>query len=692
MTQRADPASMTIGLDSAAMRTSGNWRIIELGIEWLRALLRARTAPGAETARNGSGRAKPPARSVVPALEETAALARKAFDDERDRLRRAGEMVAFDRLSAVFGLSPFEEDVCLLAMATRVDEFAAALFGAIVGRAVAHPPVSLALKLFSGTTGDPAIGAHLCFSPAAPLRRFGLLSVEDPHGLDALSPLILDESVARFLMGDDSPDPRIAASLTPLPPVPLAAAQRQVAETLTRKLRASGAVQLRGPVQSGRRAIAAEGVAKLGLMLFELRPPPPEGDPLARRQLMAALSRAARLHGFAILVDAARLRRVTSPDNREAAGDAAAAVVASLECVCVVAEDDSREAASDMPSIGVTPLRDRERLEVWREVVPADNSVDETLLAEIAAQFPLGPAEIVQVAAEVPSFARSKLWAACRERARGDTGDLGDRLTPRYGWDDIVLPDEILDDLKAIAGQARHRVTVYDRWGFGDRLVRNTGITALFAGPSGVGKTMAAEVICRDLDLDLLRIDLSGVISKYIGETEKNLKRVFDAAERAGAVLFFDEADALFGKRSEVKDSHDRYANIEVSYLLQRMEAYGGLAILATNMKTHLDPAFMRRLRYVVDLPFPNSELRQKIWLRAFPPAAPTEGLDFDALARLEVPGGNIVVIAVNAAFLAAGEGRSIGMAHVVRAARSEFRKLDREFRMPNLTEVRRGR
>jgi SpoVK/Ycf46/Vps4 family AAA+-type ATPase len=194
---------------------------------------------------------------------------------------------------------------------------------------------------------------------------------------------------------------------------------------------------------------------------------------------------------------------------------------------------------------------------------------------------------------------------------------------------------------------------------------------------------MAAEVIARELELDLFRVDLSSVVSKYIGETEKNLRRVFDAAEAGAAVLLFDEADALFGKRSEVRDSHDRYANIEVSYLLQRMEAYGGLAILATNLKSHLDSAFLRRLRYVIDMPFPDASLRRAIWRKVFPANAPRTDLDLDALARLEIAGGNITVIAVNAAFLAAAEGAAIGMTHISRAARAEFRKLDKEFRAP---------
>jgi SpoVK/Ycf46/Vps4 family AAA+-type ATPase len=188
--------------------------------------------------------------------------------------------------------------------------------------------------------------------------------------------------------------------------------------------------------------------------------------------------------------------------------------------------------------------------------------------------------------------------------------------------------------------------------------------------------------VAKDLNLDLYRIDLSRVVSKYIGETEKNLRAVFDAAEASGAVLMFDEADALFGKRSEVKDSHDRYANIEVSYLLQRMESYGGLALLATNMKSHLDPAFLRRLRYVIDVPFPDAAARRLIWQKAFPAEMPCAPLDIDALARLDIAGGNIAVIAINAAFLAAADGAPLEMRHIARAARSEYRKLDRELRL----------
>src|SRR5574341_744027 len=219
---------------------------------------------------------------------------------------------------------------------------------------------------------------------------------------------------------------------------------------------------------------------------------------------------------------------------------------------------------------------------------------------------------------------------------------LAQRLDPKATWDDIVLPVSELSLLQQIADQVRQRSTVYDDWGFRRKMNRGLGISVLFAGESGTGKTMAAEVIANELCLNLYRIDLSSVVSKYIGETEKNLRQLFDAAEGGGVILFFDEADALFGKRSEVKDSHDRYANIEINYLLQRMEDYRGLAILCTNRRSALDRAFLRRLRFLVEFPFPDWQQRRLIWQKVFPPEAPVAGLDLDALSRLEISGGNI--------------------------------------------------
>src|SRR5205807_3780897 len=270
------------------------------------------------------------------------------------------------------------------------------------------------------------------------------------------------------------------------------------------------------------------------------------------------------------------------------------------------------------------------------------------------------------------------LWEACRALARPRLDDLAQRILPAATWSDLVLPELQMRELHEISAHVRRRAKVYDDWGFAAKGERGLGISALFAGASGTGKTMAAEVLANELRLDLYRIDLSAIVSKYIGETEKNLRRVFDAAEEGGAILLFDEADALFGKRSEVKDSHDRYANIEVSYLLQRIEAYRGLAILTSNLKNALDPAFMRRIRFIIHFPFPDSLQRVEIWRRIFPDETPTENLNIEKLAQLNLSGGNIRNLALGAAFCPADSSEPVRMKHLAAAARSEYAKLEK--------------
>jgi SpoVK/Ycf46/Vps4 family AAA+-type ATPase len=300
----------------------------------------------------------------------------------------------------------------------------------------------------------------------------------------------------------------------------------------------------------------------------------------------------------------------------------------------------------------------------------------------VAEQYRLSAETIEELAQdanqEEPDVAGHRLWAACRRVARPRLEALAERIVPEATWEDLVLPELQMGMLRQLASQSRHRMTVYEEWGFAARGRRGLGLSALFSGPSGTGKTLAAEVIARELQLDLYRIDLSAVVSKYIGETEKNLRRVFDAAETGGALLLFDEADALFGKRAEVKDSHDRYANIEVGYLLQRMESFQGLAILTTNVKSALDKAFQRRLRFSIDFPFPDSGHRAEIWTRAFPEQAPTAEVDAVRLSSLNMAGGNIRNIAINAAFLAAAQEQSVSMAHVLQATRQEAAKVER--------------
>ena len=272
------------------------------------------------------------------------------------------------------------------------------------------------------------------------------------------------------------------------------------------------------------------------------------------------------------------------------------------------------------------------------------------------------------------------LFAAARSQSGHQLAILAKKIEPKFVWDDIVLLPDRLEQLQDICNQAKYQYQVYEQWGFASKLSLGKGLNVLFSGLPGTGKTMAAEAIANDLQLDLYRIDLSQVVSKYIGETEKNLEQIFTAAENTNAILLFDEADAIFGKRSEVKDARDRYANLEVAYLLQKMEEYEGITILTTNLRQNLDDAFTRRIRFIVEFPFPEAEYRRQIWQRIFPPQTPlAESVDLSLLAdKFKLAGGNIRNIALAAAFLAAQQGQSVGMPHLLKATRREMQKMGR--------------
>ena len=271
-----------------------------------------------------------------------------------------------------------------------------------------------------------------------------------------------------------------------------------------------------------------------------------------------------------------------------------------------------------------------------------------------------------------------ELYQSSRAESNQKLSSMAQKIIPKYSWQDIILPSDKLQQLKEICSCVKYRHIVYDKWGFDRKLSLGKGLNILFAGPSGTGKTMAAEIIAGELNIDLYKIDLSTVVSKYIGETEKNLSRIFEEAETSNAILFFDEADALFGKRSEVHDSHDRYANIEIAYLLQKMEEYNGMTILATNLSKNIDEAFLRRIHFSVELPFPNKEYRRQIWQITFPKETPRSGdIDLEFLAkRFNITGGNIRNIILSGAFLAAEDGQVIKMEHLIRATKREFQKM----------------
>jgi hypothetical protein len=498
-----------------------------------------------------------------------------------------------------------------------------------------------------------------------------------------------------YLTGVHYLDDRLQGLVEPLlAQAELPPSHRAVAEQIVALYaRMSGAsaglvIQLCGAERTSKYAIAAAACGALGLRLHVMRA---ADVPLAaaEREALACLwEREAVLNGSALLVDADDL---DSTDNTRA-------ILAFVERTRGVLIVSSREPLRlrtrsalrldvEKPDVG-------EQRGLWHHVLGAAADRLNGQVESIVMQFHLGVQDMHAASAEVftrlaqePEEALGPLlWDACRAQARSRLDDLAQRLEPVGTWDDLVLPEPQRQTLQEIAVHVRQRVKVYERWGFAAKGARGLGISALFAGASGTGKTMAAEVLANELRLDLYRIDLSQVVSKYIGETEKNLRRVFDAAEEGGAILLFDEADALFGKRSEVRDSHDRYANIEVSYLLQRMEAYRGLAILTTNMKSALDQAFLRRIRFITHFPFPDATQRAEIWRRIFPSHTPTEGLDVRLLARLNVAGGNIRNIALNAAFLAADADEPVRMTHLLRAARGEYAKLEK-----TLTEAETG-
>jgi ATP-dependent 26S proteasome regulatory subunit len=327
-----------------------------------------------------------------------------------------------------------------------------------------------------------------------------------------------------------------------------------------------------------------------------------------------------------------------------------------------------------------------DRLLFWQKVL-GDSAPDLADVAGLANKFRFTGGQIRDAAATARNLARVRaegstpsmadLLEACRLQSNRKLATLATRITPHYLWSDIVLPEEKFRQLREVCNAVEYRSIVYDQWGFDGKLSLGKGLSLLFAGPSGTGKTMAAEVLARELGLDLYKIDLSTVISKYIGETEKNLSRIFAEAATSNAVLFFDEADALFGKRSEVRDSHDRYANIEINYLLQKMEEYEGTVILATNLRKNMDDAFVRRIQFTIEFPFPSFDQRLDIWHKVWPANTPRQDLDLDFMARhFEISGGNIRNIALSAAFLGAEDGGCVRMKHLIRATWAEYQKM----------------
>ncbi len=626
----------------------------------------------------------------------------KEFDDVAKAAQAMADAAKVEPPPAVvilaqrLGLSRFEQEVLLLSAAMELDTRVPSLCArAQDDPCRPYPTFALAFALFD----DPRWDA---LSAERPLRYWRLIDINQPGATPlTMSALRADERIVNYLKGLNQSDDRLTSFIAPFDVTgngehSLAASHRSIAEAIEHHLRhwiTTGrlpVIQLTGTDSVSKQQVVLRVLSRLGWQAFRI---PGELLPATAVEIETFTrlwQRESHLLSLALYLDVADIDEGSRP------GEGLSQLNRFLARCGTLTFLDTREPRTGLGLNTIAFEIDKptptEQHTAWKAALgeEAGDSPD-----QLSGQFNLNLPAIHQIAQTVlaekqpdesASIVQERLWDVCLSRTRPRLDRLAQRIEPKATWKELVLPDEQLSLLREIAAQVKHRSKVYDAWGFRSIMNRGFGISVLFAGESGTGKTMAAEVIANELNLNLYRIDLSAVVSKYIGETEKNLRRVFDAADDGGVSLFFDEADALFGKRSEVKDSHDRYANIEINYLLQRMEAFRGLAILATNMKSALDQAFLRRLRFVVNFPFPGVKERQLIWENVFPKpdrsrgiaGTPVKDLDYGYLARLNLTGGSIQNIALNAAFLAAWAETPVTMPLIFDAARTEFRKIEK--------------
>ncbi|WP_437896338.1 ATP-binding protein [Sorangium sp. So ce124] len=617
--------------------------------------------------------------------------------ERREESLRSGVPLRFVELCRRFGLTPLDADIVLLCLASEVDLRYEEVFALLQGDSTRRRlSVDLALNLLSSSLEEKLDATSRFFSDAPLVRHAIVRLLGDDGRLHApwlASTLKLDERIVRHLFDSDEVDPSLAPFVRRVRRAPRhepAFAAARVDELARELARCGGVarsllVHLREPCHGDGLDVASAACARVGREVLAVDgehlaalPDPPAGP-------LSLLLREAVLRGAALFLgDAgARMPRILEALARELPQlPGGLAVFVSRDAPW---EPEPSERV-DFVEIDVPTPNGVERAALWREALPGFGAE----IDAVAAKFRFSAAQIRGAAAGARRRARLRgdedapavddVYDACRGRSSHAVDQLARRIRPRYRWDDLVLAEDAVRQLREICDRVTHRGRVLDEWGFAGKLSLGRGLNVLFAGPSGTGKTMAAEIIAGALRLDLYRIDLSSVVSKYIGETEKNLSQIFAAAETSNAILFFDEADALFGKRSEVKDAHDRYANIETSYLLQRMEEYEGITILATNLRRNLDDAFARRMAFMITFPLPEEEERLRIWRQVWPIDTPRDAeLDLAFMARqFKFSGGNIKNIAVAAAFLAASDGGIVTMRHVVRATKRELQKLGR--------------
>lgn len=634
-------------------------------------------------------------------LRDDLAQLERQIDERKAESLRQGRELRLERLGVSFDLTPIDKDILLFCLLPELDLKYERLFGYIQDDVTKRrPTVALALDLLC-TSFEDRLAGRQSFSQDAPLIKYQLISLHDDttskHAPLLAKSLKLDDRIRDYLLGFDEIDANL------LPFVQKIAPQRRLEDIILADNIRARLVQLTdvhkdrthliwyfyGPEGTGKQSTAEALCHRLGTSLLV-------ADVKLMSQVSLSFETATRLLCREAMLQYATIYwkdfdTLLDGDFSLQLRTAMAEIEQNPSLVFLSGGRvwDVRHSWGSklfMPVEFLIPNYDQ-RQQLWLTLLDSQAKATESAIAALTSNFRLSGGQILDAASLARNLALWRddgdvtgddLYRACRQVSNQKLIQLARKVKPRYIWADIVLPRDQLEQLRGICNYVKYHQIVYGEWGFEHKLSLGKGLNVLFAGPSGTGKTMAAEIMTNELGLDLYKVDLATVVSKYIGETEKNLDRVFKEAQDSNSILFFDEADAIFGKRSEVKDSHDRYANIEIAYLLQKMEEYQGIVILATNLSKNLDEAFARRMHFSVEFPFPEEEDRYRIWQKAFPQATPlSQDIDLAFMAQqFKITGGNIKNIVLSAAFLAVEDSRMVTMEHLIRATKREYQKM----------------
>lgn len=651
---------------------------------------------------------------------------RRDLDAMRDDLNsnialslKKGTRLRLNALAELFGLDTFEIDVLLIGLAPELDLKYERIYAYLQNDVtLKRPRIDLAMNLLCPTV-ESKLRSRKYFSPASHLIANDIIHLtgdgqnSQNSQLSLISSFIrVDERIAGFLLGSDEADRKIRDFTYSVKPESTFDDLILPCELKNRlKDTTDWHIQNRNPLKalffgaggSGKMSAARSACMKAGKdMLVADAGAMFRDDPFKTAQL---LLREALLQNAALYLDnfGTLFKDQESSAFKESGIKTGAFVQAMKDFpgwIFLAATESlqlNQMFKNDLLNNGFTyfsfPMPSyMHRRQLWKSCLQdhgMDGNVD---LTALAGKFQLTGGQIKNAVCSAYALAELKspsspvlsvkdIYEGCRMQSNQRISSLAIKLDAHYAWEDIILPTDTKEQLKEVCGFIRYRSKVYYDWGFEKKLSLGKGLNVLFYGPSGTGKTMAAEIVANVLDLDLYKIDLSNVVSKYIGETEKNLKKIFDEAKTSNSILFFDEADAIFGKRSEVKDAHDRYANIEISYLLQKMEEHVGTVILASNFRKNIDDAFLRRLHFTIEFPLPDERSRELIWLAAFPTETPLgDDVDFAFLSKFKFTGGNIKNIALAASFLAAEGSCTVKMEHLIKAAKRELQKIGKLF------------